>query len=281
MDEIAAKSNQLRSAVAVCGRAARCLWRGGAPFNLAAMKTSSRILLVAAVCGCVVSHDSFSDDGPKKAPPPSALINGTGPGWKTFGEDDFVNVNCAEDTWSWKDGQAHCTGQPVGVIRSKKSFTNLEISIEWRHLKSAGNSGVFLWASEASLKPLKPGQLPHGIEVQVLDHGYAERYTKRTGRKPDWFTTNGDVFPTGSAKMKPFPPVSPNGKRSFPTKDLSKGVGQWNHYYIRAINGEVRLWVNGEEVSGGTECSPASGFLCLESEGSPIEFQNIRIRELP
>lgn len=62
---------------------------------------------------------------------------------------------------------------------------------------------------------------------------------------------------------------------------MSKGVGEWNHYYIRAINGEVRLWVNGEEVSGGTNISPASGYLCLESEGSPVEFRNLRVRPLP
>jgi hypothetical protein len=55
----------------------------------------------------------------------------------------------------------------------------------------------------------------------------------------------------------------------------------WNHYYIRCINGEIRLWVNGEEVSGGSNCQPSMGHLCLESEGSPIEFKNIRIRELP
>ncbi len=67
--------------------------------------------------------------------------------------------------------------------------------------------------------------------------------------------------------MKPFPPVCPDGKRSFPRKNLSKGIGEWNHYYVRAINGEVRLWVNGEEVSGGTDCTPATGYLCLESEG--------------
>ena len=47
------------------------------------------------------------------------------------------------------------------------------------------------------------------------------------------------------------------------------------------INGEVRLWVNGEEVSGGNHCEPRSGFLCLESEGSPVEFRGLRIRELP
>ena len=175
----------------------------------------------------------------------------------------------------------HCTGQPVGVIRSQKPYTNFELVAEWRHLKSAGNSGIFLWVPDGPLSKIKPGQLPEGIEVQVLDHGYAEQYEKKNNKKPDWFTTNGDVFPVGASKMTPFPPVAPDGKRSFPTKELSKGINEWNHYYIRAINGEVRLWVNGEEVSGGTGCEPRTGFLCLESEGSPVEFRNLRIRELP
>ena len=103
---------------------------------------------------------------------------------------------------------------------------------------------------------------------------------KASGGKTDWFGTNGDVFPV-RVKMTPFPPVSPNGQRSFPRKHLAKGHGEWNHYYIRAINGEVRLWVNGEEVSGGTGCDPSTGYLCLESEGSPILFRKLRIRELP
>ena len=66
-----------------------------------------------------------------------------------------------------------------------------------------------------------------------------------------------------------------------PSKNLTKGINEWNHYYVRAINGEVRLWVNGAEVSGGTGCEPAQGYLCLESEGAPVEFKNIRIRILP
>jgi hypothetical protein len=218
------------------------------------------------------------------SPPPAlpkATIDGaTGPGWKPLGEADFANVNGQADTWTWKDGLAHCTGKPVGVIRTQKTYTNFELVVEWRHLKSAGNSGVFVWVPEASLKDLEPGRLPHGIEVQVLDHGYKEQYEKG-GKKADWFTTNGDVFPVGVSKMKPFPPVSPNGERSFPTQNRSKGVNEWNHYYIRAINGEVRLWVNGEEVSGGSEIQPRTGYLCLESEGSPVEFRNLRIRELP
>jgi hypothetical protein len=204
-----------------------------------------------------------------------ATIDGTGEGWRAMTEDDFRNVNGKPDTWKWKDGVIYCTGKPTGVLASKKIYTNFELVLEWQHKRNAGNSGVFVWTTPESLKRLegKPG-LPSGIEVQVLDLGYGGK------KKANWYTSHGDVFPV-RVKMKPFPPVSPNGKRSFPSKKLSKGFGKWNHYYIRAINGEVRLWVNGEEVSGGTNCDPRTGYLCLESEGSPIEFKNLRIRELP
>jgi hypothetical protein len=213
---------------------------------------------------------------------PKACIDGTGPGWRALGGDDFVTVNGDPDTWTWKDGGVHCSGQPVGVARTKTPLKNFEIVATWRHLKSGGNSGLFVWAPPEALEGIKPGTLPRGgIEVQVLDHGYAEQFEKQTGKKADWFTTNGDVFPVGTSKMTPFPPTSPNGSRSFPRKNLSRGLNEWNHYYVRCINGEVRLWVNGEEVSGGTGCQPSEGYLCLESEGSPVEFKDLRIRELP
>ena len=216
------------------------------------------------------------------ADPVRAFIDDTQPGFRDLKVEDFTKVNSADDTWSWKDGVLHCTGKPVSVMRTVKEFKNFEMVVEWSHQKPAGNSGVFVWATPASIEKLtaaaKPG-LPQGIEVQVLDHGYTDK-VKAAGGKTDWFGTNGDVFPVG-VKMTPFPPLSPDGSRSFPRKHLAKGHGEWNHYYIRAINGEVRLWVNGEEVSGGTACTPAQGFLCLESEGSPILFRKLRIRELP
>jgi hypothetical protein len=212
---------------------------------------------------------------------PKALIDGTGLGWTELTGDDFVKVNCDDDTWAWNGGAAKCTGKPVGVTRTKKPYTNFEMVAQWKHLEPGGNSGIFIWSTEEALTGLKPNALPKvGIEVQILDHGFKEKYEKG-GQKANWFTTNGDVFPVEGSKMTPFPPVAPDKRRSFPRKELSKGVGEWNHYYIRAINGEVRLWVNGEEVSGGTNCEPRTGYLCLESEGAPIEFKNLRIRELP
>jgi hypothetical protein len=221
--------------------------------------------------------------GAQESISPKAFIDGNGLGWRTLTLTNFVHVNCESNTWSLTNGVIHCTGKPVGVIRSPNVHTNFELVAQWRHLRSAGNSGIFVWATPDSIQALEKGngRLPTGVEVQVLDHGYTEQYEKQTKKKADWFTSNGDVFPTGSTKMKPFPPVSPNGERSFPRKNLSKGIGEWNHYYVRAINGEVRLWVNGEEVSGGTDIRPAWGYLCLESEGSPVEFKEIRMRELP
>lgn len=240
-------------------------------------------LLFTALVAAVAVNRPARAGAPEAAPQadlPKAFVDGNGPGWRELTLDDFVNVNCDPDTWRWEDNMFKCTGSPVGVIRTPEFVTNLELVVEWRHLKSAGNSGVFLWVTKESVTDLPKGKLPHGIEVQVLDHGYTEEYEK-SGKKADWFTSNGDVFPVGVSDMTPFPPVAPDGKRSFPSKNLSKGVGEWNHYYVRAINGEVRLWVNGEEVSGGTGCTPATGYLALESEGSPVEFRNLRIRELP
>jgi hypothetical protein len=245
------------------------------------MNRTNRFPKIAAGLACLAPLIAPALCADEPASPPKAFIDGTGPGWRELGETDFVNVNCDPDTWSWQDGTARCTGRPVGVIRSRKIYANFELVAQWRHLRSGGNSGIFVWGTPESIQELKPNMLPQGIEVQVLDHGYAEQYEKNTGKKADWFTTHGDVFPTGASKMKPFPPVAPDGKRSFPTKQRSKGVGEWNHYYVRCLNGEVRLWVNGEEVSGGADCDPRTGYLCLESEGSPVEFRGLRIRELP
>jgi len=208
-----------------------------------------------------------------------ACIDGSEYGWRPLTGEDFVNVNCHEDTWTWSDNNVHCTGEPLGVTRSVKPYRNFELVCHWRHLQSGGNSGIFVWTTRESLDALTEPGLPKGIEVQILDDGFRTQREAR-GQTTDWFTTQGDVFPVG-VKMEPFPPLSPNGSRSFPSKELTLPSPQWNHYYVRAINGEVRLWVNGEEVSGGTNCQPSEGYLCLESEGAPIDFKNLRIRELP
>ena len=215
-------------------------------FRSEPMKTHiSLITLLAAV-----TLNSATAEDKQAATLRRAFINGDGPDWKALSLQDFVNVNCADGTWSEKEGTIRCSGMPVGVTRSKKTYTNFELVVEWRHLKPAGNSGVFLWAVEKSFAGLKPGSLPSGgIEVQVLDLEYETRYEKQNGKKSDAFTSHGDVFPVGSSKMKPFPPVSPNGRRSrgsgeiswravdsrYGTRDRKHGVASvWLQWQARA-----------------------------------------------
>ena len=128
----------------------------------------------------------------------------------------------------------------------------------------------------------------------MLDLGYEENWLSSRGTHSDWFTSHGDVFPVGGSTMQAFSPEltyeedgdswkvgGQKSSRSFPTRRLTRPAGEWNHYYVRAINGEVRLWVNGVEVNGGRECAPATGYLALESEGAKVEYRNLRLRELP
>src|SRR5258706_4893120 len=78
----------------------------------------------------------FSDSG--NAPPWSAqhqtvtaaLINGSEPGWRALGEEDFTNVNCDSDTWLWKNGLLICTGQPIGVLRTRQMVTNFKLIVD-------------------------------------------------------------------------------------------------------------------------------------------------------
>lgn len=189
----------------------------------------------------------------------------------------WVNVNTSPQTWQVREeGVLYCTGTPTGVIRTDRQYENFILELEWRHLKPAGNSGVMIWASPAP-EPGKP--FPKSIEVQILDHQFYTNYVA-SGKSPGWFTTDGDVFAIMGARMTPFEPN--DGKmRSFPRERRTRGSPEWNHYRIVASNGVVTLAVNGAVVSGGSNCVWRKGYICLEAEGSPIEFRNIRICELP
>lgn len=193
-----------------------------------------------------------------------------------FNANDFkgwVNANCAPETWSIKDGVISCTGKPIGALRTEKQYENFILEAEWRHLSEGGNSGVFVWGT-----PISAPGVPflRGIEVQVLDHGYLK---KADPKKPKWFSVHGDVFPIHGATMEPHGEHS--GMRSFPSEDRSKPSPEWNHYRIEGNNGKITLAVNGKVVSGGDNCNYRKGYLALESEGAPVEFRNVRIKELP
>jgi hypothetical protein len=178
--------------------------------------------------------------------------------------DGWVNVNCAPDTWAATNGVIHCTGKPIGELRTRRMYQNFILELEWRHLKPQGNAGVFVWADALTAR----GQpFIRGIEVQVLD-----------GREGETHTSDGDVFPIHGARMTPL--NGRGGDRAFPVTKRVRPSPEWNHYRITCLNGLLTLAVNGRVVTRGVAASPRKGYLCLESEGSPAEFRNLRVKEL-
>ena len=63
-------------------------------------------------------------------------------------------------------------------------------------------------------------------------------------------------------------------------ENRAKGKGEWNTYDVVAVDGVIKLAVNGKFVNGISRSTQKKGYLCLESEGGEIHFRNIRILEL-
>ncbi|MDX2147475.1 MAG: family 16 glycoside hydrolase [Planctomycetota bacterium] len=188
--------------------------------------------------------------------------------------EGWVNVNCAPatiennlGTWTVRDGVIHCTGFPTGLLRTAKRYENFILEVEWRHLQPKGNAGIFVWSDAL---PVRGQPFTRSIEVQVMD-----------GLEGDWFTSDGDIFPIHGATMTPENPRPKGGSRAFPTEKRMKPAPEWNHYRIECVDGAISLAVNGKVVTQGKNADPRVGYICLESEGSPIQFRNVRIKELP
>lgn len=187
----------------------------------------------------------------------------------------WVNVNTDPDTWSVKEGVLISKGLPIGVMRSEKQYENFVLQIEWRHMKPGGNSGVFVWSSAI---PGEKNRLPDGVEVQMLDPEWVN-INRRPGFDPPLSYISGELFGVGGVKTVPDNP-SLRGQRSQSIERLCKPAGEWNRYTVVAVDGTIKLAINGKFVNGIAKSTQRKGYLCLESEGSEIHFRNVRILEL-
>lgn len=189
-----------------------------------------------------------------------ALFNGENlNGWTPFLADDTVDP---ATVWSVRDGVLRCEGQPNGYIRTVGAYSDYTLLLEWRWPETPSNSGVLLHATgedklwpqciEAQLKHLSAGDLvtiQPGSTVTVNDVAY----------QPE-----GSIF-----KIIP---------KRLPTSE--KLAGNWNRYKIVCKGDTINLYVNGVHQHSATHVSPAAGAICLQSEGSPIEFRNIVLTPL-
>src|SRR5690606_16648039 len=170
------------------------------------------------------------------------------------GEESLIkwfNVNTEDETWSHEDSILVCKGLPIGVIRSEKQYENFIMHIEWRHMEAGGNSGTFVWSSAV------PGdsRLPDGVEVPMLELEWVNQNV-RDGVKPPIAYVHGELFGVGGVKTVP---DNPRGERSKSIENLCKGQGEWNTYDVIAVDGVIKLAVNGKFVNGISKSTQKKG----------------------
>lgn len=160
--------------------------------------------------------------------------------------------------WTVSNGVLACAGNPGGYIRTNEKYTNFVFRCQWRFdpTKGAGNSGVLLRTNG------EDKVWPRSIEAQ-LQSGAA-----------------GDFWNIGEMKMTAAPDRT-KGRNTKRTATAERPLGQWNQYEIVCQGGRVALYVNGELLNEATDAEETPGHICLQSEGSYIEFRDISIVPLP
>lgn len=186
-----------------------------------------------------------------------ALFNGQDlAGWTWIGSSESK----LESVWTvGADGVLACKGQPAGYIRTTADYTNYVLELDWRWDPKAGgnrNSGVLLRMIE------EDGVWPKSLEAQLQD-----------GSAGDFWVIK--EFPCKTA------PERTNGRNAKKTHANEKPLGEWNHYRITVDHGTVTLEVNGQVLNVATDVLEVPGKICLQSEGAPIQFKDIRLQPLP
>ena len=169
--------------------------------------------------------------------------------WIKYAEADTVDL---DTVWFVSDSVIHCTGNPFGYMRTKESYTDYKLHVEWRWPEEPGNSGVFVHVQgENQLWPVC-------IEAQLM-----------SGNAGDLIAMGGTDFNERVDKSKIVV------KKSGDSNEVASG--EWNAYDIECFGDSIKLHVNGVLMNVATGVSITSGDIALQSEGKPIEFRNVYI----
>jgi hypothetical protein len=67
------------------------------------------------------------------------------------------------------------------------------------------------------------------------------------------------------------------------TDSSEKPLGEWNAMTIECVGNSIKVWLNGDLVNYGYNCTASKGNIALQAEGSEVEFRKVeitRIKEL-
>ena len=70
-------------------------------------------------------------------------------------------------------------------------------------------------------------------------------------------------------------------RRILNTTDGSEApLGEWNTMVIECVGDHVKVWVNGDLVNHGYDCTASSGQIAIQAEGAVAEFRKVELSKL-
>jgi hypothetical protein len=200
-----------------------------------------------------------------------SLFNGKDlTGWHMDVPEMDTNKN-ARAPFIVRDKKLVSLGTPGGHLITDSVYSNYRLTVEYRFAGKPGNCGVLVHAST----PRALYQMfPKSLEVQ-MQHQHAGDFwcivedievpdmEKRRGPKEEWGITAG--------KRRRIENLTDNSE---------KPVGEWNTMTIECVADTIKVWVNGDLVNYGYNCTATSGQIALQAEGSEVEFRKIEITKL-
>ena len=197
---------------------------------------------------------------------PHSLFNGKDlTGWHVDVPEMDTNA-LAKNPFIVRNGMLVSMGNPQGHLITDSVYKNYRLVVEYRFAGKPGNCGILVHAStpRALYK-----MFPKSIEAQ-MEHNNAgdfwcivedisvKNMEQQRGPKKDWGITEG------------------KGRRIKNLTDSSeKPVGEWNRMMIECYKNSVRIWVNGDLVNDGFNCTASQGQIAFQAEGSEVECRKI------
>ncbi|MCK4879230.1 MAG: DUF1080 domain-containing protein [Bacteroidales bacterium] len=169
-----------------------------------------------------------------------------------------------KDLFYVEDGVMNTLGDPFGYIRTKESYSNYKLHLEWRWTSEPSNSGVLINVQGKEMI------FPHCIEAQLMNDRAGDIVLMGKGAG----ITIKDSTYTVTSEENRYLAISKFEESS------EKPAGEWNSYDITSKNGNLELVVNGVLQNRGTGMTLTEGNIALQSEGGPMQFRNIYLQPL-
>lgn len=202
---------------------------------------------------------------------PRSLFNGKDlAGWHADVPEMDKNHE-AKSPFVIRDDKLVSLGTPGGHLITDESFENYRLEVEYRFAGKPGNCGVLV---HASTPRALYEMFPQSLEVQMAHENAGDFWCiKEDITVPDMEKRRGpkDTWGIDGDKARRILNL---------TDDAEKPVGEWNTMVIECQGDEIKVWVNGELVNHGTNCTTTKGQIAIQAEGSEVEFRKIELTEL-